>query len=1036
MRSKFPSLGTTPIISRRSLTYKKALLSKRTLASLTSKRAPTNNKREAGGDDGPVPKPKNDLFRKNFTPSEIEAGWYDYWVSRGFFEPQKSPHRKEIHMLLPPPNITGQLHIGHALMLSIQDALARWQRMNGYRVFWRPGTDHAGIATQSVVERMLEAKEGLTRKKLGRERFLEEANRWRDLNGSAILKQMERLGVSTAKSLEYYTLDKGLSGVVTRAFVKLYDDGMIYRDTRMVNWSPRLQTAISDIEVVWKEIEGKTVIDNAEFGVLHSFAYALEDGSGEILVSTTRPETIPADRAIAVHPDDERYKRINTNWPIAQQQQHLHYKYAYHPLLPDVKLPIIPDAKLVDPEFGTGAVKITPCHDPKDFAFWRQHTSPDADRKVDIPLVALFTETGQIKPEVGIKSLIGKDRLEARRLVVTLLESGNAYRGAKEHPTRIATCERSGCVIEPMMQPQWYLKMESLAKAVLKAGKSGSLRIKPDNPYRESWIKWLGETQDWCLSRQIWWGHRVPAYRVIDPIGKVPGRWIVAASEGAARAKMTAEERDSCNLEQDSDVLDTWFSSGLLPLSTAGWNGGHGGEVGSGYPLKFIESGGDILFFWLARMAMLCHYFVGELPFREVLLHPLVCDSNGKKMSKSVGNVLDPLAVIDGRTWEEIVFALKREHRHEIKQWKRVPERYNTVEKEMKRRLQVAKGLYGVSGIRESGADALRMALINLAKQPREIKMDLREVNTFRQLNIKLWNAVKHLHLAKTNAERVTNAPTQILPIDIVIPRTDFAQLTNRALNMHDWFMIDRLRGVTEACGIAFKERNLYNATESIRSFIYNDFCDVFLEFQRPDMAPESDANHRCRGYNPSILTASQKRQLAMSLTTHALDILVRLMHPLAPFLTECIWQRLDPERQAAEANTIMGEPYPILEDIPRVEASLVTPMRYVLDLVSKLRILAGTAKERQEAVVYVTPRQPVLAKYLKEKLGVLQSITKVNVNATTNEEDIGSIHDVPARGAEDEETVWQSYEEALGGGRVRTVFRFQDVRERWAKPR
>ncbi|PWW72091.1 hypothetical protein C7212DRAFT_354695 [Tuber magnatum] len=880
-------------------------------------------------------------------------------------------------MLLPPPNVTGQLHIGHALMLSIQDALARWYRMNDYFVFWRPGTDHAGIATQSIVERMLEARDGLTKEELGR------------------------------KALEYYTLDENLSGVVTRAFVKLHDDGMIYRDTRMVNWSPQLQTAISDIEVVWKEIEGKTIIDNAEFGVLHSFAYALEDGSGEIVVSTTRPETIPADRAIAVHPDDERYK-------------HLHYKYAYHPLLPDVKLPIIPDAELVDPEFGTGAVKITPCHDPKDFAFWRQHTSPDADRKVDIPLVALFTETGQIKPEVGIQSLIGKDRLEARGLVVTLLEDRNAYRGAKEHSTRIATCERSGCVIEPMMQPQWYLRMKSLAKATLKATKSGVLRIRPDNPYRESWIRWLNETQDWCLSRQIWWGHRVPAYRVVDPLGKVPGRWIVAASEREARAKMTAEERGGCNLEQDSDVLDTWFSSGLLPLSTAGWDGLHDSKAGSGYPLSFIESGGDILFFWLARMAMLCHYFVGELPFREMLLHPLVCDANGKKMSKSVGNVLDPLAVIDGRTQKDIVFALKREHRLEIKQWRREPERFKHMEEELEEKLQEAKGLYGQSGIRESGADALRMALINLTKQSREIKMDLREVNIFRQLNVKLWNAVKHLHLAKTSAEKAIETPIPILPIDMVIPRKDFAQLTNRTLNTHDWFMIDRLRRVVEACGIAFKERNLFKATESIRSFIYDDFCDVFLEFQRPDMAPESDP---------------KKRQLAMSLTTHALDILVRLMHPFAPFLTECIWQRLDPERQAAKANTIMREPYPKLEHIPKVEASLVTPMRYVLDLVSKLRSLAGTAKEKQEAIIYITPRQPALANYLKGKMGVLQFITKVNVNATTNEEDIGSIQDAPAQGAEEEvETPWQTYEEALGDGRVRTVFKFQDARERWTK--
>ncbi|RPB03542.1 valyl-tRNA synthetase [Choiromyces venosus 120613-1] len=880
-------------------------------------------------------------------------------------------------MLLPPPNVTGQLHIGHALMLSIQDALARWYRMRGYDVFWRPGTDHAGIATQSVVERMLEARKGLTKEDLGRENFLEE-------------------------SLEYYTLDEDHSRVVTKAFVRLYNDGLIYRDTRMVNWSPQLQTAISDIEVVWKEIVAKTRIDRAEFGVLHSFAYPLEDDSGEIVVSTTRPETIPADRAIAVHPDDERYK-------------HLHYKYACHPLLP-IKLPIIPDADLVDPEFGTGAVKITPAHDPKDFAFWKRHTSPDAERKVDIPLVSLFTETGRIKPEAEIPSLIGKDRLEARGLVVSLLEERNAYRGEKEHRMRIATCERSGCIIEPMIQPQWYLKMESLAKATLKTSKGGALKIRPDNPYRESWLKWLQETQDWCLSRQIWWGHRVPAYRVVDPSGKLPERWIVSATEEGARAKMTPEEKASCDLEQDPDVLDTWFSSGLLPLSTAGWTGSYTDGDSFKYPLSFIESGGDILFFWLARMAMLCNYLVGELPFKEIILHPLVCDANGKKMSKSVGNVLDPLAVINGQAWEEVINTIKREHKHEIRQWKHEPERLKLIEREIKRKVGEAKKLYERTGIRESGADALRMALIDFTKQSREIKMDLRQVNAFRQLNIKLWNAVKHLHLAKTNAERVTTTPILILPIDKVIPRKDFTQLTNRSLNMHDWYMIDRLRGVVETCETAFKERNLYKATESIRSFIYNDFCDVFLEFQRTDMTPESDP---------------KKRQLAMSLTTHALEILVCLMHPFAPFLTESIWQRLDPTRLAAETNTIMRETYPKLEDIPRIEPALVAPMRYVLNLVSKLRTLAGTVRERQEAIIYVTPRQPALANYLKEKVGILQMITKVNVDVTTNESDIVGIRDVQPEGAVEGEMVdevggvWQTYKETLSDGRVRTVLKF-----------
>ncbi|KAF8247067.1 valyl-tRNA synthetase [Wilcoxina mikolae CBS 423.85] len=795
-------------------------------------------------------------------------------------------------MLLPPPNVTGELHIGHALMLSVEDALARYYRMNSHPVIWAPGTDHAGIATQTVVERMLASQRSVTRQELGREEFVKEVEKWRNQYGRKILDQMKQLGASTTNSREYYTRDEGLSKAVTNAFVRLWEEGLIYRDTRMVNWSTKLQTAVSDIEVNFKEIiHGPNAvkgakIDGAEFGWLHEFAFQVVDGKEgeEIVVSTTRPETIPGDRAVAVHPDDPRYK-------------HLHYKLVRHPLIPSVTLPIIPDATLVDPSFGSGAVKITPAHDPNDYAFWKRHSTDSAatsngaaTRRVNIPLIPVFDAAGKMTPACQVPSLIGHDRLHIRKRVVTLLEKVGSYRGRKVHDMRVPVCSRSGGVIEPMPQPQWYLRMKPLAQKVKEVAERDGLKFLPENPTKQLWDQWLDGIQDWCLSRQIWWGHRIPAHRVLNPEGKAT-RWIAAETDDTAQAQLTEEEKKAgYTLQQDEDVLDTWFSSGLLPLSTSGWRGEKGSteEWRESYPLTFIESGGDILFFWLARMAMLSTHFSGTLPFPEILLHPLVCDASGKKMSKSVGNVLDPLYVIHGKTQEEMI---KNFSDNLSAQLQRGGETQAAATKAIRAHEKEIRKNFP-KGITKSGADALRMALLDYTRQQRQINLELRVVDIFRKLAIKVDNAV--IFYSNTKA---------------LEPFT-MTELKVEDLTPHDRYIIHQTRLLIDTVDKAFHSRRLYDATEALRAYTYETLCGVYVEFIKADVAP----------VKPGETRTSKRRDTAMTLLHTLLDILLRLLHPFMPFHSESLWQELSPETRAlVDESTIMMAAWPTAAEFPEV---------------------------------------------------------------------------------------------------------------------
>lgn len=582
---------------------------------------------------------------KGYAPKAVEAAWYDWWEQRGFFKPDPNSTAEPFVMVIPPPNVTGSLHIGHALTNAIEDTVIRWRRMSGYNTVWVPGTDHAGIATQTVVEKKVAKEQGKTRHDLGREAFLQEVWKYVDEYGGRIVNQLRRLGSSVDWDRQVFTMDEKRSAAVKEAFVRLHAEGLIYRDNRLVNWCCRLKTAVSDIEVDYIDIPKRTLLSVpgydslVEFGAITSFAYPFEDGTGEIVVATTRPETMLGDTAVAVHPEDPRYTS-------------LHGKFVVHPVN-GRRIPIITDAELVDMTFGTGAVKITPAHDPNDFATGKRH---------NLEFINILDDNGCINGN-GTGQFAGQPRFQARVTVVDFLKEKGLFRGVADNPMRLGLCSRSKDVIEPVLKPQWWVNCGDMAAEACAAVRDGRLEIIPSE-FEATWFRWMENIRDWCISRQLWWGHRIPAFYVsLEDEGEggsgVPGapsehmdRWVVGRSEEEAAA--AAAERypgRKFTLKQDEDVLDTWFSSGLFPFSVFNWPD-ENPELAKFYPGALLETGHDILFFWVARMVMMGMKLMGEVPFKQVFLHSLVRDAHGRKMSKSLGNVIDPIAVIEGITLE------------------------------------------------------------------------------------------------------------------------------------------------------------------------------------------------------------------------------------------------------------------------------------------------------------------------------------------------------------------------------------------------
>ncbi|CAM8937461.1 unnamed protein product [Rhodiola kirilowii] len=831
---------------------------------------------------------------KRYNPAAVENSWYAWWEKSNFFVADAKSTKPPFVIVLPPPNVTGALHIGHALTTAIEDTIIRWRRMSGYNTLWVPGMDHAGIATQVVVEKKIMSERGLTRHDIGREGFVAEVWNWKNEYGGTILKQQRRLGASLDWSRECFTMDEKRSHAVTEAFVRLHKNGLIYRDIRLVNWDCVLRTAISDIEVDYIDIKEKTLLDvpgyekKVEFGVITSFAYPLEGGSGEIVVATTRVETMLGDTAIAIHPKDTRYT-------------HLHGKHAIHPF-DGRRIPIVCDDVLVDPNFGTGAVKITPAHDPNDFDVGKRH---------NLEFINIFTDDGKINNNAA-SEFVGLPRFKAREAVTEALQKKGLYRGCKNNEMRLGVCSRTKDVVEPLIKPQWYVNCKVLAPEALKAvtdDLNRKIEIIPKQ-YTAEWKRWLDNIRDWCISRQLWWGHRIPAWYVtleddkMKELGAYEDHWVVAKTEEDAQIEAHCRySGKKFEMIQDPDVLDTWFSSGLFPLSVLGWPEDTE-DLKAFYPGSVLETGHDILFFWVARMVMLGLNLGGDVPFHKVYLHPMVRDAHGRKMSKSLGNVIDPIDVINGITLEDLQKKLDTGNLD--------PKERDIAKEGQKKDFP--------SGISECGADALRFALVSYTAQSDKINLDIQRVVGYRQWCNKLWNAIRFA-IDKLGNDYVP--PSDIDPSTLPFVCQWILSVLNKAIS----------KTVSSLEAYEFSD-----ATTAVYSWWQYQLCDVYIEAIKPYFY----------GENPKF---SSERKLARDTLWICLDNGLRLLHPFMPFVTEELWQRLPCTVNNKRKESIMISDYP-----SEMESWSNKKVEYEMDLVESavksLRSLAQEKRERREGFV------------------------------------------------------------------------------------
>jgi valyl-tRNA synthetase len=760
--------------------------------------------------------------KKDYRPEEIESQHYARWEAAGYFAP--SGRGAPYCIVIPPPNVTGTLHMGHALQDTIMDALTRYHRMRGRNSLWQPGTDHAGIATQMVVERLLE-REGTSRKELGRESFVARVWEWKERSGNTIVRQMRRLGASVDWSRERFTMDPELSRAVLEVFVQLYDEGLIYRGKRLVNWDPVLHTALSDLEVVSSEERGK----------LWHLRYPVAGTSGErpgeyLVVATTRPETMLGDTAVAVNPSDERYR-------------HLVGKHLQLPLT-DRTIPIVAD-DYVDPEFGTGCVKITPAHDFNDYEVGLRH---------ELPMIGVFDDNAQINANAPARYR-GLDRFKARELVLADLEASGLLDRVEEHVSKIPKGERSGVIVEPMLTDQWYVRMQPLAEPAIRAVEEGRTKFVPEN-YAKDYFDWMRNIQDWCISRQLWWGHRIPAWY------DERGNFYVARDEAEARRKHSLGA--DVVLRQDEDVLDTWFSSALWPFSTLGWPE-PAPALKTFYPTDVLVTSWDIIFFWVARMIMMGLKFAGDVPFREVYIHALIRDHEGQKMSKSKGNILDPLDLIDGVNLDTL---LKKRTEGLLQ-----PNLQGAIERATRKEFP--------DGIPAFGTDALRLTFASLVTTGRDVRFDLSRADGYHRFCNKLWNASAY-----------------------VMSQLDGAPAGSVELAVADRWIRSRLARAIGEVHEGFASYRLDQVAQTLYDFAWHELCDWYLELTKAVLTdPLAD---------PALRRGAQA-------TLHdALGALLKLLHPLIPFVTEEIWLELCRRTSAASATVMlerMPEPGDFAED-------------------------------------------------------------------------------------------------------------------------
>lgn len=792
----------------------------------------------------------NNPALKAYNPSNVESSWYEWWCKSGFFEPEFTSDGKVKPQGLfcipaPPPNVTGALHIGHALTISIQDSLIRYNRMKGKTVLFLPGFDHAGIATQSVVEKQIWTKEQKTRHDYGREEFIRKVWEWKDEYHNRIKDQVKKLGASYDWSREAFTLDPNLSKSVTEAFVRLHEEGIIYRASRLINWSVKLNTALSNLEVENKDIKGRTLVsvpgydEKVEFGVLTSFAYQVVDSDDKLIIATTRPETMFGDTAIAIHPKDPRYF-------------HLHGKFVQHPFL-DRKLPIICDEEAVDMEFGTGAVKITPAHDQNDYNTGKRH---------DLEFINILTDDGLLNENCGPK-WEGMKRFTARKQVIQALKENGLFIGQEDNEMSIPTCSRSGDIIEPLLKPQWWVSQSEMAKVAIDSVRNGDITIIPKSSEAE-YFHWLENIQDWCISRQLWWGHRCPVYFVnID--GQNCDRnegtyWVSGRTIEEAEAKASIKFPGlKYTLEQDEDVLDTWFSSGLWPFSTLGWPE-KTSDMESFYPFSMLETGWDILFFWVSRMILLGLKLTGNIPFKEVFCHSLVRDAQGRKMSKSLGNVVDPLDVISGIKLEDL-------HKKLLVG--------NLDPREIERAKAGQKESYP-NGIPQCGTDALRFALCAYTTGGRDINLDILRVEGYRKFCNKIYQATKFALMRLGDEYQ---------------PRSKESLSGNESL-VEKW-ILHKLTHTSKVVNEAFEKRDFLTSTSAIYEFWYL-ICDVYIE------------NSKYLIQEGTELEKNSARDTLYILLDNAL----RMIHPFMPFISEEMWQHLA-KRSTETSPSIVKASYP-----------------------------------------------------------------------------------------------------------------------------